>query len=172
MSKTKIQIKTLLGKLLFEHECESLRECVVQAVAKKKDLTGAYLTGAYLTGADLRGAYLTGAYLRGADLTGADLTGAYLRGEKIYLPPITVSGLPFWDVMIFGTHIKIGCETHSIADWEKFKTSRISLMDSNAANWWKIHKALIIPMAEHHQKLHLAAKKKAEKDEAKTVEAT
>ena len=137
MSKTKIQIKTLLGKLLFEHECESLRECVVQAVAKKKDLTG-----------------------------------AYLRGEKIYLPPITVSGLPFWDVMIFGTHIKIGCETHSIADWEKFKTSRISLMDSNAANWWKIHKALIIPMAEHHQKLHLAAKKKAEKDEAKTVEAT
>ena len=58
--KTKIQIKTGFGSLLFEFEKEnnSLKETIMEAVKN---------------GANLRGADLRGADLRGADLYGADL---------------------------------------------------------------------------------------------------
>jgi len=83
--KTKIEIKTIYGSLLFEFEKEknTVKDTVIKAVKNKTYLTGAYLTGADLTGADLTGAYLTGVDLRGADLRGADLTGAYLRGADL-----------------------------------------------------------------------------------------
>ena len=78
--KTKIQIKTLGGSLLFEYESENntKKKTLEKAVNRGADLTGAYLRGAYL-----RGAYLAGADLAGADLTRADLTGAYLRGADL-----------------------------------------------------------------------------------------
>ena len=106
MKKTKVQIKTFGGTLLFEYTSEdnTIRKALIEAVNKGAylrgadlrgaDLRGAYLRGAdlqgaYLRGADLQGAYLRGAYLRGADLRGADLRGAdlrgaYLRGAKEY----------------------------------------------------------------------------------------
>ena len=63
----KHQIKSRYDdRVLYELECDSIKECVVSAV--KSD-------------ADLRGANLYGADLRGADLGGANLRGAYL-GEK------------------------------------------------------------------------------------------
>jgi hypothetical protein len=93
--KTKIQIKTPFGKLLFEFEKEdnSIKETLIEGVKRGVDLRGADLRGAdlrdaYLRGADLRGAYLRGADLRGADLRDADLRGAdlrdaYLRGADL-----------------------------------------------------------------------------------------
>jgi len=81
----KIEIKTILGSILFEYDVEgnTIAKTLIEAVRLKKYLTGADLTGAYLRGADLRGADLRGAYLRDADLTGADLTGADLRGADL-----------------------------------------------------------------------------------------
>ena len=81
-------------RVLFVSETAStVREAVVEAVAKKADLGGAYLGGADLGGADLGGADLRWAYLGGADLGGAylrwadlrwaDLRGAYLRGAYL-----------------------------------------------------------------------------------------
>ena len=57
--KTKIQIKSIFGSLLFELECEnnSIKNTVIEAVK-----IGANLSGANLSGADLIGAYLSGAY--------------------------------------------------------------------------------------------------------------
>jgi hypothetical protein len=83
--KTKIEIKSIWGELLFEFEKEdnTVKDTVIEAVKTGADLTGADLTGADLTGADLTGADLTGAYLRGADLRGADLRGADLRGADL-----------------------------------------------------------------------------------------
>ena len=78
--KTKIQIKTIWGTLLYEHEAEDNNvKKTVEEVVK----SGAYLRGADLGGAYLGGAYLVGAYLRGADLGGADLGGAYLGGAYL-----------------------------------------------------------------------------------------
>ena len=98
--KTKIEIRSIWGKLLFEIEKEdnSIKETLLEAIKKDADLRGADLQDADLRdadlrGADLRGAYLQdaylrdadlrGAYLQDADLRGADLRGAYLQDAKI-----------------------------------------------------------------------------------------
>ncbi len=83
--KTKIEIKTYLGKILFEYEKKdnTIKDTLMKAVKRGAYLSGAYLRGADLRGAYLRGAYLSGADLRGADLRGADLSGAYLRGADL-----------------------------------------------------------------------------------------
>ena len=128
---------------------------------RSADLYGAYLYGANLFGADLRGAYLRGAYLSGADLSGADLRdadlrdadlrGAYLRGadlsgadlrgadgEKIKISKTPLQILTeVYDIIIFDSHMKIGCEFHSIKDWWKFSDKEIIAMDnSTAKKFW------------------------------------
>ena len=63
--KTKIEIKSVFGKLLFEYEKENnnIKDTLIEAIKSSADLSGANLGGAYL-----RDANLGGAYLRGADL--------------------------------------------------------------------------------------------------------
>jgi uncharacterized protein YjbI with pentapeptide repeats len=57
--KTKFEIKhSVSGDVLFSFECESIKECVIEAVKQKANLTGANLTWANLTGANLTGADL------------------------------------------------------------------------------------------------------------------
>ena len=73
--KTKVQIKTLDGSVLFEYESNNN--------TKKRTLEKAVDEGADLRSADLRSAYLRSAYLTGADLTGADLRSADLRGAYL-----------------------------------------------------------------------------------------
>ena len=82
--KSKVQIKSIFGSLLFEFECETLEEAVVEAVSNRADLSGADLSGADLYGANLRGANLRGANLYGANLRGANLRGANLRRANLY----------------------------------------------------------------------------------------
>ena len=83
--KTKIEIKSIWGSILFEYEKEnnSIKETLIEAIKGGAYLRGADLRGADLGGADLGGAYLGGADLRGADLRGADLRGAYLGGADL-----------------------------------------------------------------------------------------
>ena len=83
--KTKIQIYTTLGSLLFEFEKEenSVKDTLVEAVKQGADLVDADLRGANLVDADLGDAYLGGANLRGADLGDANLRGANLRGANL-----------------------------------------------------------------------------------------
>ena len=122
--KTKIEIKTIYGSLLFEFEKEknTVKDTVIKAVKNKTYLTGAYLTGADLTGADLTGAYLTGAYLTGAYLTGAYLTGT--DGEKIKIKKAAVfTGLYTYIVVPFISeddikYVKMGCFTRKLPEWE------------------------------------------------------
>jgi len=89
--KTKIQIKSYVGELLFEYETEnnSIKKTVEEAIGRgidlwKANLQGADLWKANLHGADLRGAYLRGADLWEADLQGADIQGADLRGADLW----------------------------------------------------------------------------------------
>jgi len=83
--KTKIEIKSIFGNVLFEFEKESnsVKDTLIEAVKRDANLGGANLRDANLGGANLRGANLRGADLRGADLRGADLYGAYLRGADL-----------------------------------------------------------------------------------------
>ena len=81
--KTKFDIKSYLGTLLFTCECESLRDAVVTAVKSRADLSRAYLSGANLSRANLSGANLRWADLREANLRGAGLRWADLRGANL-----------------------------------------------------------------------------------------
>ncbi len=83
--KTKIEIKSIHGDVLFtsEKEDNTLRYCLMEAIKSGANLHGADLRYAYLQGADLHGADLHGADLQGANLRGANLRYAYLQGANL-----------------------------------------------------------------------------------------
>ena len=83
--KTKIEIKSVFGDLLFEFEKEnnSIKDTLMEAIKSGADLSGASLSDADLRGANLRGADLRGADLRRANLRGANLRGADLRDADL-----------------------------------------------------------------------------------------
>jgi uncharacterized protein YjbI with pentapeptide repeats len=99
--KTKIQIKSVLGSLLFEYESEdnSIKKTVIEAVKQ-----GANLRGANLRGADLRGAYLRCAYLLGANLRDANLRGANLQDAD--LRDANLRGANLWGANLWGANLR------------------------------------------------------------------
>ena len=118
------------------------------------NLTDAYLRGANLAGANLRGtnladANLAGAYLRGTKLTGANLAGArWTDGAIIKREPIQIYGLAY-PVTILDDRMQIGCELHSLAEWEAFDDERISKMDGVAARrFWRMMKDALLAIAK------------------------
>ena len=68
-SKKMFQIKTCLGRVLYESEKTTYKDVLEEA---------------YLKGADLEGANLEGADLKGANLKGADLKGADFYKSNFY----------------------------------------------------------------------------------------
>jgi hypothetical protein len=84
--KTKFEIKSIWGSLLFTYEGDSVKAALVAAVRSGASLSGANLSGANLYGANLSGADLSGADLSGANLSRANLSGANLSGAKDLSP--------------------------------------------------------------------------------------
>ena len=145
-----------------------MRVALEQAVEARAYLAGANLAGAYLAGANLAGAYLAdanlaganladanlaGANLAGANLAGANLADANLAGAKwrdgivINKSPIRLYGL-FWSVTILDAHMQIGCELHSLADWQSFGDDRICRMSGKEAlRFWRAHKESLLTLA-------------------------
>ena len=122
-----MEIKSRTGSVLYSSEtAKTVRQIVEEAVK---------------AGADLTGAYLAGAYLRGAVLTGAAYGVASMER-----PPILVNGLR-WPVMIFDSHIKIGCELHTISEWIAFSDEEISKMDKEALDFWAQWKETLCAVA-------------------------
>ena len=135
----KIEIKSILGRVLFTYEKENntLKETILKAINSGANLRYANLNGANLRYADLRYANLryadlryadlNGANLNGADLNGANLNGANLNGanlndaknkETAYLPILCK-----WSHCIIGDKIKIGCKEKTIKEWDCFFAS-------------------------------------------------
>jgi len=95
--KTKIQIKTVFEKIIFEHESENntiiktVNEYIIQELKKGlrfadlrfANLRFANLRSADLSNADLRFANLRFANLSSADLSNADLSNANLRSANL-----------------------------------------------------------------------------------------
>ena len=149
-----------------ENSCTSINLGLAVKWAVKSDeiLRGANLSGAILRGADLRGAILRGADLSGANLSEANMRGAILsdanlieanmRGAKwadgVFLTqaPIQIYGM-HWPVTLLDTHMQIGCELHSLDDWEGFDNARIAEMEGRSAlKFWKANKDAIFAMAK------------------------
>ena len=130
------------------------RANLIGADLRRADLRGANLRaadleGAYLRDADLRGANLVDTSLVYANLVDANLVDANLFGEKLVIPPIQISGLE-WYIIITPEHIKIGCQVHKASDWLNFNDDEIAKMHSEALEWWKIYKPMIITAWEQH----------------------
>ena len=83
--KTKIEIKSVFGDLLFEFEKEnnSIKDTLMEAIKRGADLSYANLGDADLSGADLSNAKLSGANLSNANLSYANLGDADLSGADL-----------------------------------------------------------------------------------------
>ncbi|WP_143481812.1 pentapeptide repeat-containing protein, partial [Pseudomonas citronellolis] len=123
------------------------------------NLDGANLDGAYLRGANLDGAYLRGANLDGANLDGANLRGANLDGANLdgvaslwgctgNRAEVKAIQADTWDVTYTATHMQIGCQFHTLAEWWAFGDDEIARMDSQALAWWKVWKPIIQKIVE------------------------
>ena len=136
----KIEIKNRFSKkTILCGDYESVKDCLEKN------------SSADLSYADLRSANLRYADLHSANLSSASLSFTIIYGEKITKKPIQLYGLKY-EVMILEKQIKIGCELHDAKDWGKFKDLRISKMSSDAVDWWKIHKPIILGLHEEHVK--------------------
>ena len=98
--KTKIEIKSIWGSVLFSYEKEdnTIKDTLEEAIK-----SGAYLGGANLRDANLGGAYLGGANLRDANLGGANLGDANLGGA--YLGDAYLGGANLGDANLGGANL-------------------------------------------------------------------
>ena len=65
---------------------------------------------------------------------------------------IALNGLT-WPVSTDGKKIQIGCQCHSVADWEAVDDKRINSMDTKALEFWKAFKSTIMAMAAYRASL-------------------
>jgi hypothetical protein len=108
---SKIQIKSIYGKLIFEYECENntIRKTVEKAVFEKislrlADLHSADLHSANLHLADLRSADLRLADLRSANLCSADLRSANLCSADLHSANLRLADLHSADLHSANLH--------------------------------------------------------------------
>jgi len=134
-------------KIILCGEYESIKDCLEKNCGA--NLSRVDLFGANLSRADLSGANLSGANLSRVDLSGANLSRVEYNREKLDKIPIQVLGLKY-QILITKEQIKIGCELHKSSEWEKFKDSRIKLMDKEALEWWKANKKIIMGLHKNH----------------------
>ena len=116
--KTKIEIKSIFGNVLFEFEKEnnSVKDTLIEAVKR-----GAYLRGANLGGANLGDANLGGANLGGANLGGANLGGAYLRGA--YLGDANLRGANLGGANLGGAYLRGAyLRDANLGEWGKIQS--------------------------------------------------
>ena len=120
----------------------------------RADLWGADLWGADLRGADLRGADLWGANLREANLREANLREANLRRANLWNcvgdgAVVKSMQLATYDLAVWKDALQIGCERHTIKEWEAFTDEDIESMDSGTAlDWWLTYKDLVLMFAK------------------------
>ena len=99
---------------------------------------------ANLENANLRGANLENANLRGANLEDANLENA--NGNNKEIKSLQLG--KYSTIILVGVKIHIGCQNHSIEEWENFTDEEISRMDKGALEWWKEWKEFILKVAK------------------------
>jgi uncharacterized protein YjbI with pentapeptide repeats len=138
---------------------ESLREANLQwanlqwanlreSDLREADLREANLQWANLRESDLREANLREANLQWADLREANLQGANLQGATGNQREVISLQTLKYPITYTKDAIQIGCQQHSIEEWESFDDRAIRCMDEGALDWWKSHKAWLFKAIE------------------------
>lgn len=104
--KTKIEIKSVKGRVLFEYTTEgnTLAKTVERAIHDEISLHGAYLQGAFLGGANLWKADLEDADLSYANLQKVNLYGANL--SKANLSYVNLTDADLYGVNLYGADLR------------------------------------------------------------------
>jgi len=107
--KIKIEIKSVLGNVLFTHECinNTIAKTVEEAVKSSANLSSANLSYANLRSANLRFANLRSADLSYADLSSANLSYADLSSANLRFANLRSADLSFANTD--KRYIQIGC---------------------------------------------------------------
>ncbi|HBC89559.1 MAG TPA: hypothetical protein DCZ94_21690 [Lentisphaeria bacterium] len=138
----KIEIKKWTNdEVLFSLDIENNSiKLTVEAAVK----AGVSLSYANLYSANLVRANLDSANLYSANLDSANLNGAKYGDFTIKKLPIQISNIGYY-VLIFETHMKIGCELHTHDEWKNFTNREIAEMDGKKAlAFWKQYKSLLV----------------------------
>ena len=120
MSKIKIEIKSIFGKVLFSYEKENntIAATVKEAIKSSADLSYANLRYADLSYADLRYANLSSADLRYANLSSANLSSA--KTDKRYIQIGCIGSAKRMTTYCFDDNIIwCGCFTGNLDQFEK-----------------------------------------------------
>ena len=101
---------------------------------------------------DLSYANLSYADLSSANLSYANLRGANLRGAIGNNKEMKTLQLGTYIVTIYKEIIQIGCQNHSISEWENFDDNYIKRMDTDALEWWRENKDIVLTLAKRGDK--------------------
>ena len=118
--KSKIQINSIFGKLIFEYECEdnTIAKTVSEAVKSSADLSYANLSSANLRSANLSSADLSFANLSFADLRSANLSSA--KTDKRYIQIACIGSAKRMTTYCFDDdEITSGCFRGTLKEFEK-----------------------------------------------------
>ena len=72
-------------------------------------------------------------------------------GPKAYAL-ISLNGLK-WGIATNGTHIRIGCQQHSVEDWAAFNDEQITEMATGALEFWQQFKPTVMAMVAYRRSL-------------------
>ena len=168
--KTKIEIKSVFGNLLFEFEKEnnSVKDTLLEAIKSGADLIGADLRGANLSGADLRGADFRSTDLRGADFRSTDFRSTDLRGADFRSADFRSANLSGADLS--GADLR-GADLSS-ADYNELTSFLLSQCPSEGSfvGWKKAHGLIIKLLITETAKRSSATSLKCRCSEAKVLE--
>lgn len=126
-----------------------------RAVLNEAKCAGANLCSAYFDNveayfADFTNADITEACITRADFSGGLFSGAKYDGLTLKAPPIFIGHFT-WDVIIFDSDMQIGCELHSLHDWETFTDEYIIFMGGKQAlRFWRSNKTMLLDLARNN----------------------
>jgi hypothetical protein len=76
---------------------------------------------------------------------------AWVFGEASQTP-VCVSGMD-WHVTILDSQMQIGCQFHSLAEWENFTNAEIAAMDGKKAlRFWEKHRDFLLSIRKESLK--------------------
>ena len=82
------------------------------------------------------------------DLSGADLSGADLRYADLLGANLIVLQMDLWTAYITTNNIRIGCQSHTLIEWENFTDEEILEMHPGALEYWNKNKEVIIALCK------------------------
>ena len=136
-----------------------------------KNLTDIDLSNVNLYDADFRWSNFKNANLRGSNLQWVNFQYSILERVNFYNANLlnadllnvnlSCSNLEYlilskmnYQIIMVKNQIQIGCEIHSLKEWENFTDMEINEMYKDALDWWKQNKEMIIYMYKNFEKLN------------------